>query len=445
MKLLEPHIDRFKRWKVRLSMSFILLFGSFLAPELNGQDTLRVMHYNLLYYGTTTAFCTDPNNDVAEKADLMATIASHVHPDLITVNEIAANETTADHFLKNALNTKGNEYDRPPLRNPSNTSIDNMLFYRKKKLGFSRQFNTEGRVRDVDIYELYHRASGDPGADTTFLTVCILHLKAGQDASDAEKRAATTDTLMALLDSLPYRGRRILTGDMNFQGSHEKAYKNLVEPQTPALSFSDPTQMEGEWHDAPGFASLHTQSTHIAKTGCKASGGLDDRFDLIMLDGSGTDGHKGISYLAGSYKVLGQDGQRLNGSVVSPSNQSIPNTVGDALFDMSDHLPVILRLRVGSSNPVNEDARESSITVVSEGSSRNRLRIRLRGKFSQNRHTLRLFSIQGRLLRKKELSPGRSRLELSVKKLAPGFYFLEVRGENAGRVIKELSIPSTSF
>ncbi len=76
-----------------------------------------------------------------------------------------------------------------------------------------------------------------------------------------------------------------------------------------------------------------------------SGGGLDDRFDLIFVSEDILDNSNGISYITDSYQALGQDGDRFNQTIRTPFNPTIPDSIADALFFMSDHLPVIMDVK----------------------------------------------------------------------------------------------------
>lgn len=85
-----------------------------------------------------------------------------------------------------------------------------------------------------------------------------------------------------------------------------------------------------------------------------ATGGLDDRFDHIMVSGDILNNTKGCMYVQGSYKALGQDGKHFNKSVTSsPANSDVPLNIIQSLYEMSDHLPVYADFEIRSSLPGN--------------------------------------------------------------------------------------------
>ena len=53
-----------------------------------------------------------------------------------------------------------------------------------------------------------------------------------------------------------------------------------------------------------------------------------------------------VQYIQGSYKAIGNDGNHFNGSINSGSNSEYPDSIANALYYMSDHLPVVLKTRI---------------------------------------------------------------------------------------------------
>ena len=73
---------------------------------------------------------------------------------------------------------------------------------------------------------------------------------------------------------------------------------------------------------------------------------MDDRFDFILCGKEVMDNTYNVRYIDGTYRALGQDSRRFNGDVLSPLNSMVPNKIANALYDMSDHLPVIMEVAV---------------------------------------------------------------------------------------------------
>ena len=98
------------------------------------------------------------------------------------------------------------------------------------------------------------------------------------------------------------------------------------------------------------FADIHTQTTRApgsTQLDCGATGGVDSRFDFLLASNPIINGTDHIEYVADSYNELGNDGNLYNKAINDPANASgVPDSVLNALFYMSDHLPVILDLAV---------------------------------------------------------------------------------------------------
>jgi hypothetical protein len=52
-----------------------------------------------------------------------------------------------------------------------------------------------------------------------------------------------------------------------------------------------------------------------------------------------------LSYIPNSYQSFGQDGNHFNLSYNNITNDVVPPYINDALYNMSDHLPVIMELK----------------------------------------------------------------------------------------------------
>jgi hypothetical protein len=318
---------------------------------LPAQDTMAVMHYNLLNYGNTTTYCTQTNNNINDKATAMGIICTYYKPDILTVNEIGANSFAPTHFLDNVLNINGvNYYQSSTPTNLSGGSLANFLFYDARKFVLKGQHAIPTSVRDINIYTLYHNDPNLPlHKDTAFLMVVTTHLKAGNTTTDRAERALTTALLM---DSAGHWNTypTILTGDFNLYTASEQAWINLTQPQDTTFErFHDPVQQEGSWQDNSLFKAVHTQSTRSSSNGCFSSGGLDDRFDFILMNETLKFSSPFYSYIPGSYKTPGNDGNHLNQSINAGTNSSAPSIIIQALYDASDHLPVMMKLALTPS------------------------------------------------------------------------------------------------
>ncbi len=342
---------------------FVLLCNTF------AQDTLKMMQYNLMYYTSTSGVsdCNAVTNNLDAKDGYIETIFHHVMPDVFCVCEMGSNSTYADRLLNNAINTQGVDYyRRGPLTSYSGGYIANMLYYNSRKLSFYKHTYITTSYRDINGYTLYYNANNLAQGDTVFITFWIMHLKAGSSEDNQAARLIQTQKLMNKLASLGIPGNHVVSGDFNVYGSSEPAYQEMVNYSNSLYRLYDPINRPGNWNNNSQFADLHTQSTHSSNydNGCFSSGGLDDRFDIILVSPYVYYGSDRVRVLPETYHALGQDGNRFNGTVISPQNNSVPQNVAQALYNQSDHLPVIAEFQVDAQVGVSPYIADYQLRVV---------------------------------------------------------------------------------
>ncbi len=309
----------------------VLLLTLLISTSLYAQDQVNIMYYNLLNYPSTSPL----------RHDTLRKIVQYVKPDLFLVNELQSNQG-ANLILANSLNQFGiNYYQKAAFINGPDT--DNMLFYNSNKFGLVSQQKIATVLRDINEYVLYYK---DPTlstlSDTIYFYMYSLHLKAGN--SDEFQRNIECTTLRNYLNTKSNIENVFVGGDFNFYTSTEPGFSTIKTSVT--LPLIDPIYASGNWHNNSSFAYLHTQSTRTSNLGDGAWGGMDDRFDFIFSTNDVMTGSNGIKYVTNSYQALGQDGLRFNGSIINPTNNSVPDSVSQALYYMSDHLPVVMEVAV---------------------------------------------------------------------------------------------------
>ena len=331
------------------------------------RDTIRMMQYNLMNYTNTSGIsdCNSTTNNLDNKDTHLRTIFQYAKPDVLCVCELGSQNQYADRLLNNVINTNGiTYYKRGPLTSLSGGYIANMIYYDSRKLTLYSTQTITTSYRDINGYKFYYNADNLSSGDTVFMTFWIAHLKAGSYSSDASARLTQVQRLMNKLTQLGDPGNTFFSGDFNIYDSEEAAYQELTQYPNSLYRFYDPIDRPGRWHNNALFASLHTQSTHSQDADCFSSGGLDDRFDFILVSPPVYYGSNKIHIVDGSYHALGQDGMRFNGSIVSPSNNSIPSNVANALYQQSDHLPVIMDMVVDAHVGVPEYPSNVLINVA---------------------------------------------------------------------------------
>jgi len=206
------------------------------------------------------------------------------------------------------------------------------------------------------------------------------------------------------------------------------------------ISFNDPVNQSGDWHNNYAFRDYHTQSTHSQDNGCASWGGMDDRFDFVLISNDIKNGSKHIKYLDGSYWAVGQDGNHFNkGLLDAPTNVSVPSNVLNALGKNSDHLPVTLKLSV--AQPVGIDEFQYSLfTDVSfvNPVSKN-LRLNLSAS-SPGSALLSIYDLTGKVMIQKILSltKGGSMYSVDLSNLNPGLYIIRLTDKNGVSVSRKM-------
>ena len=410
---------------------FVLLFLlGFSISAIAQNDTLKVMQYNLLNYGNNTGYCTTTNNNINDKNGYIRTILTAYYPDILTVCEIGRGSNLPNDFLNNVLNINGLNYwmTSAGSNTGNSSSLINCIFYNSTKLTLTGHHTAQTYTRDVDVYDFTFK-NDDSGKIQ--LTCVIAHLKAGTGSDNESKRKMMAENTMRYLEA-NYRERNVLImGDFNLYTSSEPAYQALTNQSTyPNSFFIDPLYPYGvgAWTSNYNYKDYHTQSTHKDNdSNCHSSGGMDDRFDFILMSENIYGGRDGIRYIGGSYNALGNDGNRYNKSINYPVNQAVSQAVADALYNNSDHIPVTMELVAYLNEDVNEmNTNELSFDIFPNPASKE-INIRFYQE-NLNRANILLINTLGQTVYSKDVFVNDCLSEhvINVENLPKGFYFLKI-------------------
>ncbi len=324
-------------------MRKILLFLlALLVGKLSfSQDTLKIMQYNLLYYGLYTSFCTEDNNNLATKTQYLRKLINYVNPDILGVNEINADPDVQDYLLNNVFILNGHPDFARSVTVGSSGTLMTQIYYNRTKLVERGIIIVDAYPRPIVIHKFYMNTRSLRNGDTVWLYIAVAHLKAGNTQDDADARAQATQYFMNKIRSMG-PNNYIIMGDFNLYNSNEGAYQNLVNPTDQTYKFHDPAPA-GYWHNNSDFAPYHTQSTNYYGNDCISGGGLDDRFDFILYSTPLTDNSLDLKILPETFKVIGNDGNHFNSSVDYQGNSSVPDSILTVLKNNSDHLPITIK------------------------------------------------------------------------------------------------------
>lgn len=386
------------------------------------QDTLTVMAYNILNY---------PGSN-ATKADTLKPIIKHVQPDIFMITELSS-ASGVTSIINDALNVDGVTYYQSAtyFNGPSS---DNMLFYNSDKLVLYSQYEIPTVLRNISEYVLYYK---DPGltaqSDTVFIYCYMAHLKASSGLSNEQQRDQEATALKSYMNTRNNIENVILGGDFNLYSSSEPAYNTLLN--TGNVKLLDPISSPGSWSNNVSFANIHTQSTRSSSIGDGgAFGGMDDRFDFILFNNDLLTGTNGMEYLPNSYTAIGNDGNHFNKAITAtPTNTSAPLNIINALYIMSDHLPVVMKARVGNGVGILDEIKLQSWKGYFSDQTFYFISSRMEEKVQ-----VEVFDVLGKqVIATKQFN--KKDFKVSLNNLRRGVYFVKVRSGKKQRVFKGFS------
>ncbi|HMQ69418.1 MAG TPA: hypothetical protein PKC58_10570 [Ignavibacteria bacterium] len=317
----------------------VVLFVIINTNQLLPQSQIKIAVYNLLNY---------PGNDAAARNPYFRTVINSLDADIIVVNEINT-QSGVNSFLSNVLNFDSVRYSSGQYINGYDS--DNAIFFKTSKINFISNIPVQTNLRDINEFKVINKLYSDT------LRIYAVHLKAG--VSDSLARGAEIDSLRKVTDQLSAGSNFIVLGDFNIYSANETAYKKLLFSDSLKIgNFYDPLTMPGIWNSF-SYAPYHTQSTRTRSFGNGATGGLDDRFDMI-LNSKAVKESGGIKFLSNTYAAFGNDGNHYNDSINQVPNSAVSQITADALHYASDHLPVMAVYEYGNNTALN-------IKVIPEG------------------------------------------------------------------------------
>jgi len=226
--------------------------------------------------------------------------------------------------------------------------------------------------------------------------------------------------------NIPPNENCVLAGDFNVYRSSEAAFQRLLAPAGDGVDFIDPVNRIGSWTANSTFADVHTQCPQSNGNGCFSGGGLDDRFDWIMMNQPLITGSAGAQFVAGSYKAVGNDGQHFNRAInAAPTNTSAPANVINAIFATSDHLPVVAKVRLlNPSFSIGANVYSNAPFKIFNVDDELHFQSSKKGEYSYT-----LMGTNGQVIQhgKFNATPEKP-FQLSIQKQKAGIYFIQLTG-----------------
>ncbi len=328
------------RMSCKLFLQFALLFLCQYHYSQGGIDPVRLMNYNLLNYPATNI-----TQDTTARHPEFRIIMADVSPDILVAQEVTS-QNGVNMFLNKVLNIAGSGYAAADFVDGPDT--DNALFYRTSKFEFISNTVIKTELRNINEFKLRHLLSGDT------LRIYAVHLKASNMSSDEAQRGREVDSLRKVTNQLPSGSNFIVCGDFNVYSSTEICYSKLKQilPGNEGHVI-DPVTITGSWNSA-SYAQFHTQSPRIRSFGGGVTGGMDDRFDMILYS-SALSNPGNVDYVSGSLVTYGNDGLHYNDSINDATNFAVGPVIANALHNASDHIPIHVTLNFNYFSPIAED------------------------------------------------------------------------------------------
>ncbi len=380
----------------------------------DAQDTLHFMSYNLLnYYGSA--------QDSATRNPYFRTTMSATHPDIITTLEIAT-ESSSLGFLNGVLKKVDTAYHSAPFVPGPDTNSS--LYFLSNKYSCNSNAAIHTALRDINHYTVVQLQTNDT------VHVFVVHLKASSGTVEEADRLAEVNELRFVTDALPIGSSFIVCGDFNFYNSAESGYQRLQDISGSGYVI-DPINMTGTWNNS-SYAEYHTQSPRTRSFGGGITGGLDDRFDLILFSNS-INSNGPLRYVPNSTVAYGNDGNHFNDSINHQPNTAVTIAIANALHYGADHLPVMAKFVFvnGWANGISDQVSvNSNQFFVFPNPTNSEFKV-LSKKFNQA--TIEIYDVVGRKILSDQFIGEKT---ISIENISAGLYFVRLSDRISSDTIK---------
>ena len=415
-----------------LKKGIFFLFAFFVC-SLKGQTEIKTMFYNTLNYNSDT--------QSQNRTHHLKTILNEVKPDLFMICEIK-NETASNYLFDNAILPFNKSFSKVTFKYSESpaTGLLQMAYYNNKKLTLIAEEIIPTRIRDINHYTFKINTKNST-INPIIIEVFVTHLKASRGNDNMQKRLESTEIFTRELDRLPSDSFVLFAGDFNFYTSNEPAFQKLINV-TNSIKIIDPANRlcptfpdngidyfnEDNYNSTyfwnnSSFADVHSQSTRTFQiNGDGAGGGMDDRFDFIMMSENFTSSSD-LFYVNESYTSIGNNGDCYNSYVSNPScsgffSQSLRNT----LFNFSDHLPVVMEIET-PENTLSIKEIKNPISFLSKNIISNEFQIKVNSKIDFDHFTI--YNQLGQKIKTIAIT-NQQIIQVNTSNFPKGIYYLKV-------------------
>jgi len=396
-----------------------------------GQTRIKAMMYNVLNYS---------DSEVSRnKTPFLSTILGEVKPDLFMVCEMI-DEIGSNYLFENSIIPFNENFQKAPFEeNQSGSySLQQMVYYNTKKLILEETRVITADTRDINQYTFkINTENGNTNPIT--IEVFVTHLKASTGSSNRQRRLNSIQSFVSYTNNIADDSYVLFAGDLNFYTSNEEGYQYLIDDRNPiviidpidrptpnfpddGIDYYENYNSTYFWNNS-SFRDIHSQSTRTSNIGfiddSGSTGGLDDRFDFIMMS-KNFNTSTSLYYVNDSYKVIGNNGNCYNSFISNPNcSGGYSQTLRDALIEFSDHLPIVMEIETPentlSTNLISE------INFIGSNIIKDYLKI----TSPNDINNLKIYSITGQLVDVKlSKNTGNDTIIIDVKHISKGIYYL---------------------
>lgn len=402
----------------RILIFIIIIFS---CRFIYSQDTVKIMTYNLLNYSGSTV----------KDQNFRKTI-KYSNPDILVVEEILS-EAAMNRMLNEVMNYYTPDvYSAGTFTNGFDT--DNAVFYKPSKFTFISNTPIQTDLRLINLYTLMHNLTGDT------VRLFAVHLKASSGASNEQQRLVEVNYMRNVTNAFAAGTEFMVLGDFNIYYYNEPAYLRLIQVEpTNEGHFVDPYYLPGTWNQS-GYAQYHSQSTRTnSLNDSGATGGMDDRFDMILNSKAVTENGR-IKYIANSLTPLGNDGNHYNASINRLPNSAVPDSIANALYYGSDHLPVYALYLFGTkTNSISNISSTAPADFVLHQNFPNpfnpetQIRFDIPKSDRRETFTMKIYNSSGKEVKtlfSEILTAGKYEIQFKAEELSTGVYFYKLYSNN---------------
>ena len=417
-----------------------------------GQTRIKAMMYNLLNYSNGTVS--------QNKTPFLRTVLDEINPDLFMVCELI-NETGSDYMFNNAILPHNADFEKASFEfnQSGSANLQQMVYYNSKKMTLEASRVIQADTRDINHYT-FKLNTENSATDPIRLEVFVTHLKASTGSSNRQRRLASIEDFVVATNDIPADSYVLFAGDFNFYTSNEEGYQRLIDNGNPIVMIDPINRPADPFPNDPGvtdpfnfysssstyfwrnfsYADIHTQSTRTSNSGLidtsGSTGGLDDRFDFIMIS-ENFNTSSDLFYVNGTYESIGNNGNCYNDAIndVACSGPYSQN-LRDALLEFSDHLPVVMEIET-PENTLSTDNYTQNVQFLNSDVTRDNLQINLSNNISIQE--LYIYNTNGQLIKSVDIrNLEQQTLTIDVQHLSKGIYYLTA--QNLNRPLKFVKI-----